>query len=290
MNPDKDNGHDVAELLNRVLRDDLPPETELKMRERLSAFRRAAKSSKTGYRAPRARLRGYAAVLELWLSRPLAHRKKVLAYVSAVMLAAGAVIHLSGYQSVLANSISLLKTKMSLASQIRLADSMECVISMPSNDAHMVTYHIRWVREGRTRVDVEARGGVRETLWISQGQLTIGGSISGSHGSPAAPVTSIPETVRILLSPANMARKLDGDWQAQPGGKQQSPDRVVFTDWQDRGVVEIHFDGRTFLPISLSRKQPPDTDGSGHTATTVRFVWNLQVDPQLMIPRRETGK
>ncbi len=71
--------------------------------------------------------------------------------------------------------------------------------------------------------------------------------------------------------------------------RQLSSDRLVYVDRQDRAVVEVHFDRRSFLPISLSRK-PMDANRTGGVAATASFVWNQQVDPNLMIPSRDTGK
>ena len=58
MSPDKHNGHNPDELLRLVLKDDLPPETELGMKGRMSAFRRTAESSAIRYGASRDPLPG----------------------------------------------------------------------------------------------------------------------------------------------------------------------------------------------------------------------------------------
>ncbi len=289
MSPDKNGQHNLDELLKRVLKDDLPSEAELKMRERLSTFRRAVESYGSRRATSRARSWGFRPMFGQWLSRPLVYRKKLLAYVSAVTLAAGVVIHLGGYQSVLADSISLFKTSILLTGQIRLASSMECVITMPAAGAQAMIYHIRWVRDGGTRLDVASSHGIEETLWISQGRVMIADIASGSTASATRAAIGIPEAAKAFLSPAVLARKLEEGWQVQPGQKQKSPDRLVFIDRQNRSVVEIHFDRGSFLPISANTK-PPDISGSGGVAAKAEFVWNRRVDPELIMPLRGSKK
>jgi hypothetical protein len=291
MSTDRQNEHDVDKLLKQVLKDDLPSETEFRMRKRMVVFRRALESSDDPHAARSARSWRFPPVFEQWRLRHWVFRKEVLAYVSAVMLAAGAVIHLGGCQSLLADSISLLKISMSLTEQMRLASSMDCVVKMPAAGTQATIYHIRWVRDGRTRVDVESPRGVDETLWIIQGRVTIANSAAGL--SPAAnPVPDLQETVMALLSPADLARRLDQSWQLQPGKKQHDPDRLVFIERQNRAVIEVHLDRKSFLPISLSWK-PPKANGKGGTggvATTAEFTWNQPVAPELMVPRRKPGR
>ncbi len=289
MSPDKNNEHNLDALLKQVLKDDLPTEPELRMRERLSTFRRTVESCGSRRAASRSRSWGFRPVFEQWLSQPLLNRRKLLAYVSAVTLAAGVVIHLGGYQSVLADSISLFRTSILLTGQMRLANAMECVITMPAAGAQAMTCHIRWVRDGRTRLDVVSPRGIEETLWISQGHVMVANIAPGSPGSAARVAMGIPEAARAFLSPADLARRLEEGWQVQPGQKQKSFDTLVFVDRQDGSVIEIHFDRGSFLPISADRK-PSNTSGSGGVAAKAEFSWNLRVDPELMIPRREPGK
>jgi hypothetical protein len=283
MNTDRQNEHAVDKLLERVLEDDLPSETEFRMRKRLAEFRRALESSEDLHAARRA---------GLW-RRPSVFgrvfRKEVLAYVSAVMLAAGVVIHLGGYQSVLADSISLLKISMSLAEQIRLAGSMDCIIDVPVAGTQATTYHIRWVRDGGTRVDVESPYGLDKTVWIIQERVTVADFAAGSLAPPTNSAPGLPEPVAALLSPADLARRMDASWQLQPEKKQHNPDKLVFIDRQDRAVIEVHFDKKSFLPISLSRK-PLEVAGTEGVATTAEFAWNQPVAPELMVPRLKPGR
>ena len=290
MRTGRQNEHDLNKLLNQALKDDLPSETEFRMRRRLTVFRRALEASDHSQAARSAGWWRRPPMFEGARHRVLA--KEVLAYVSAIMLTAGAVIHLAGYQSLLADSVSLLKTSISLAEQVRLAGSMDCVIRMPAGSAHATAYHLRWVRDGGTRLDVESSRGVDETLWINHGRVTIANSAAAPTGPAAIPAPGLPEEVMALLSPADLARRLDESWQLQPEEKQHNPDRLLFIDRKDRAVIEVHFDRESFFPISLSRK-PAEANGqrgTGGVAATAEFIWNRPVTPDLMVPGIKTGR
>ncbi len=278
MCADRQNEHEVDRLLKQVLKDDLSSEAEFRMRSRTAAFLRGLESSDASPAASGAGRWRRLFLFERW--RPLSEFfwREALVCVSVVMLAAGAVIHLGGHQSVLADSISLLNTSVSLARQIRLADSMDCVIKLTAAGAGSSGYRVRWVRDNRTRVDVKSASGVEETLWIIHGHVTAAGS------SPRAnPVPDLPEPVRALLSPTDLARRLDGGWQMQSKVERRAPDELVFTDAQDGAVIELLFDRKSLLPISLSR-QPRESRDRGATATA-DLAWNLAIPPELMVPR-----
>lgn len=292
MSTERQNEHDLDNLLKQVLKDDLPPETEFGMRKRLTAFRKAIEPSYDAHLARRAGPWKRSPVFELWFTRRQAFRKDVLVYVSVVMLAAGAVLHLGGYQSLLAESISLLKISMSLSGQIRRADSMDCRVKMPAAVTQATSYRIRWVREGLSRVDIESPRGIDETLWIVHGSVWTAGSAEGSSKPATYLVPSLPEPVMALLSPADLARRLDQHWQLQHDMKQHDPNRLVFIDRQSRDIVEVYFEKKSFVPISLSWK-PPETNGKGRTggaATRADFTWNQHVAPELMVPRLKSGR
>ena len=272
MNMDRPNEHEIDRLLKRVLVDDLPPETEFRMRKRVTGFRRAAAAA-------------WRHKVEQWLDRHRALRKEVLAYVSMLMLAAGAVIHLGGHQSLLADSIALLKKSMSLAGQMRRAGTMDCVIRVPAAGREATTYHIRWVRDRGTRVDIESPLNPAETLWISGRQGVIAGSGTGS-----TPV--LPEPIMALVSPPDLAGRLDERWQLQPERKQAGPDTLVFFDRQDRALIEVHFDSLSFLPVRLSRQAAGEGGKvmTGGEAMTAGFIWNRPIAPELMTPRVNPGR
>jgi hypothetical protein len=278
MSSDRLNKQDVDELLKQVLRDDLPADVESGMRKRLALFRRTLDPAGRPDAARSAGSRDSSFGLVRWLGRHQLFQKEVLACASAVMLAAGAAIHLGGYQNVLADSITLLKTSMSLTEQMRLAGTMECVMKAPVAGTEPATYHIRWLRDGRTRVDLQSERGAREVWWISQGQVT-------GSGSDA----DLPQPVQALLSPAGLAAKMEKSWQLQHAEDWHSRGRLVFVDRQEPAVIEMRFDTNSRLPISMSRK-PSQSGGTVGMAMTAEFTWNQPIAPELMIPQPKSRR
>jgi hypothetical protein len=274
--------HGVDRLLSRVLRDDLPAEAEFRMKRRLSAFRRSLQASAD----PRAEKSGawwYGPGFQRWSALHPLFRKEVLACASAIMLAAGTVMHLGGYGSVLADSISLLKISLSVAEQVRLASSMDCTIRMSGEGALAPAWKVRWVRGAGTRVDVDGPGGTHQTFWVVQGRVTAPGE--------AAQSPNLTEPVAALLVPADLASRLDGGWQLRREAVQSEADRLVFAERRARAVIEVRFDTKTFLPVHL-RRIPSEADrtGGGNASMSADFVWNKPVARELMGPGLGPGK
>ena len=282
MSMERKNEHKVDKLLSQVLRDDLPAEAEFRMKRRLSAFRRALHASE-GPRPARSGAWWYAPGFRRWRALRPVFRKEVLACASAIMLAAGAVMHLGGYSNVLADSISLLKISISVSEQVRLARSMDCTIRMSGERALAATYRVRWVRGAGTRVDVENPRGIHQTFWLIQGRVTAAGD--------AAQAPGLAEPVVALLAPAELASRLDGGWQLRPEAVQHHPDRLVFAERRDGAVIEVHFDRKTFLPVSLSRiPSEADRAGGGNASLSADFFWNQPVVPELRVPEVTPGR
>jgi len=291
MSADRRNEHDLDRLLKQVLKDDLPSETEFRMKKRLAAFRSAPESSDDTKAAQGRRWRILPPVFAQRHAPVGVFRKEVLACLSAAMLVAGVVIHLGGYQSLLANSISLLKMSVSLTEQLRLARSMDCVIRMPALGSSAPRYRIRWVRDGHTRMDVESPRGLERTLWIFQGNVTAFSYESGlSSATPPGP--DLQEPLPALVSPNDLARRISETWELQPENKRHISSSLVFIDHRDGATIEVYFDKSSYLPVSLNRK-PPKADGKGGpggVATTAVFIWNQPIEPELLVPSLKSGR
>jgi hypothetical protein len=291
MSKDRQNEHDVDKLLKQVLKDDLPSETEFRMKKRLDAFRSALESADDSRAAQSRGRRTRPLVFAQCHPQVGVLRREVLACLSAAMLVAGVVIHLGGYQSLLANSISALKMSVSLTEQLRLARSMDCVISMPALGSSAPVYRIRWIRDGHTRMDVESPRGLERTLWIFQGSVTVFSYESGrSSATPPAP--DLQEPLPALVSPNDLARRFSEIWQLQPEKKRHHGSSLVFIDRRDGTVIEVDFDRNSYLPISLDIK-PPKANGKGGpegVATTAVFIWNQPIEPELLVPSLKSGR
>ncbi len=278
------NEHSVDNLLKEVLKDDLPSEIEFKMRRQLSGFKFGLQASGKLRGAKSLVLWKCLPTLAQWLVRHPLLQKQALAYLSAIMLAAGLVIHLGGYQSALADSISLLRISMSLSQHIRMAGSMDCAVKVPVNGGEAIYYQILWRRDAGSLRDFKAPPDSREIVWIIQGKITGVDPATVSRGQTAGPNSAMPDFVSAFLSPAELARKMSESWQLQPADSQHAPGRLVFVDRQDRTVIELCFDRRSNLPVSLTWKFP-NVSGTGGPALTAEFSWNQPMAPGEKVSR-----
>ncbi len=284
MISDRNDDSSFDGLVRGVLQDDLPVDVEFRMRKRLASFRHALGSSKVDDREISAGLRERRA----WVGRlqlRVGIRNRIFAYASAVMLAAGIIIHFGGYQNLLADSISLIKTSISLTGQLRRVDAMNCSITVNMAGARFTGMSIRWNRDGRTRVDISTPGGEAKTLWLVQGRVMV-------PTAPSVPAQAEPallgllEPFRSLFSPNDLARMLDEKCQLQPAGQSHGTHSLNYVDRQDRAGIEILFDRTSFLPLQLSRT----SRDAGSADWIARFRWNRLEAPGQVVPRLEPGK
>ena len=99
---------DLDLLLKQTLKDDLPPEAEVRMNRHFLNLKRSLEN----HEDLAERDNGW-----IWVHGVF--RKEILAFAAAVMLILGAVMHLGGYQSALAHSISRLQTERSRLLKVR---------------------------------------------------------------------------------------------------------------------------------------------------------------------------
>jgi hypothetical protein len=288
---------DVDDVLKQVLKDDLPPALEHRMRTQFVNLRRSLELSdqRYGWHWGGA-LKRLFSVLE-WQSTPLLLRREVLAIASVLLIVFGGAMHLSGRHCALANSVFLLKMSISIASQVRQTSSMECKVAVPEGNGQFSAYVVRWVAPGKTRIDFEAKDGGRKTRWISDAVITVADRAKNTqqHSARAAtqPEDSLFRPVACCSSPEQLAMHISGRWQLKRYERQamRGSGTFLFTN-SDAGVnVEMIVDLATFLPLAIEEHLPT----SGHIGTAgaiikrANFSWNQPIAPELMIPGK-TGK
>jgi len=251
---------DLEALLNKAFRDDLPPETEARLNRHFLGLRRALDQPRISHpdRMPWMR----------WL-----FQKEILAFASACMLLFGAVLHLGGDQSVLAESVSRLKVMVEVSSSLRDATSMDCVVIQPGVGGEESRYRVRWGANGVTRVDRDTRDGVKQTLWISNTTM------------PPDPVW---QPAMEFLMPSTLATNIENRYGSMQTGRRggSGPDEFLLAGQENQQVIEIAVDERTFLPKML-KKYWPDSRRKGDERDClmeVWFLWNQPIPQELLVP------
>jgi hypothetical protein len=289
MNKTRTDESDIDTLLQQVLADDLSAEAEIRMHRRLLSFRRSVeqyegRSASGVLRADsRPRPRGQ------WV--PWRLRKEALAFSSAVMMVAGCMMHLGGYHGVLADSISRLKVMVAVSEQLSRATSMDCSIRTPVAGGGILHHRVRWAQPGKTRVDVEEAGQTGKTLWIVDGKAVIADYAAGSL-STVASIAQLQDPLLppalAFLSPAALAQRMGEKHQLKQAVRQDGtgPNAFLFAGKDDREVIEIGIDERTYLPTSLRRFQPDSIPGGQERSLLLeaQFTWNQPIAQELFNP------
>ncbi|HTY61184.1 MAG TPA: anti-sigma factor [Acidobacteriota bacterium] len=202
-----------------------------------------------------------------------------LAFAATVMLILGAVMHLSGNQSALANSISRLKVIVDVSTGLYSATSMDCTLKIPDAGRLTSNYRARWSAAGITRVDLDPGSGMEKTLWIS------------NTSNPPDPVW---QPVMEFLTPAILAQHMEKHYGlAQIVSKSGAgQDEFLLAGQEDRQTIEIAVDERTYLPKML-KKYSQDSGKTGqqrHSLMEVRFLWNQPILREVFIPGSHDAK
>ncbi len=228
-----------------------------------------------------------------WIDRRFrqcsAFSQEILAFASAVMLVLGLLMQLAGGQSVLADSIERLKAMTTVSSHLHRAISMDCTVLKPGAGAQNSRYRVRWNTDGVTRVDAAPGNGKEQTLWISNGIISIADNAGGAM-RPIA-ITNVPsewQPPMEFLNPATLAQHMKGRYGAMQSERQDGdePREFLLVGQEDHMAVEISVDAKAYLPTAL-RKYSPDPARTGKDRDCieeVRFQWNKPIPPELIAP------
>jgi hypothetical protein len=202
-----------------------------------------------------------------------------VAFAAAVMLILGAVMHLSGNQSTLANSISQLKEIVDVSSGVYAATTMDCIMNIPDAGSPSTDFRVRWSSTGISRIDMDPNNGTEQTLWISN--MTV----------PPDPVW---QPAMEFLTPAILAQHMEERYGLAQTVSRSGAGQYEFllTGQEDRQIIEIAVDERTYLPKML-KKYSQDSRGTGQhrqCLMEVRFLWNQQIPREVFVPGFQDSK
>ena len=289
----KENRHEaeIDDLLKQVLKDDLPPEPESRMKRQFIQFRESVEKSDLRQRMDIRVIWRHFLRLPVWQGLQWMFRKEVLALSSLIMLALGGFMHLSGHRSALAESVLLLRTSVLVSDQIRQATSMECRVEVPAEEGRSLAYFIQWLSPDMTRVDVQKNGEIHNTLWISDKGITVADHVRSTL-SKIESVEQIKDhlfqTVMGFLSPNELAERMYMSWQPKQYEEQDERDLGTFTFAvpEEKTLLEMVVDLNTYLPQGTKKYygRLKENGKERKLMMQVQFIWNRPVSPQFMIP------
>ncbi|MCK4932692.1 MAG: hypothetical protein KAT01_11030 [Candidatus Aminicenantes bacterium] len=278
----RNNDSRTDDLLKHVLKDDLPPEVEGRMktqfiqfRERVAQDERASELTSSGNWKRFFQLR--------W-----AIRREVLAFSSLIMIVIGAFLHVSGHRSAMAETLSFLNTSVSVADQVQNATSMECRMQVPAEDGQYLSYTIHWLSLEMTRVDVQEGETASKSLSISGSDITVVDHINNAfqkYQSLEHIKDPVFKPALEFLSPIVLATAIYEKWKPQHYREEDEGQKrtFVYLNNGERATLEMTVDMNTNLPVSI-RKFSSGLTGADDVyklAMEAQFVWNESISPQL---------
>jgi hypothetical protein len=284
MNKTNSPEHNLDSVLQQTLKDDLPPAAEARMsRQFLSLKRTLDQPAGLAERDHRV----------MWSGMFI---KEILAFVSAVMLIAGGVLHLSGNQSALAYSIERLKIIVTVSAELRHAASMDCTVRVQGAGHIQSAYRIRWGAIGTTRIDADASDGGKQTLWVPDGAVSMAPYARLSMQTttvPTAPRDALWGPAVEFLTPAMLAENMESRYGLVRAVYQDGSawNEVLLVGQDNQQVIEVAVDVTTFLPVTLKKYQQDSSQPGGERTCVeeVRFQWNQPIPRGLLAPKPPAG-
>jgi len=290
MKKEKPLAVDVDGLLKDALDDNLPAEAERRMQRRLAEFRERIERPEQVPETSAARFLqklvgpGYRPAVVRWIVN-----KQALAFLSIFMLAVGGFLQATGHRSALAESLTGLRTSVTVADSLRQSGFMECRVQMAAKEGVPSDYVIRWVQPGMTRVDVQRAGEVRATLWITNGDVAVIDHLKNTRQNFASLIQiqdSMFQPVLGFLSPALLAENMEQRWQLegfeQKTGSHQGT--FIFLEHEKGTFLKMIVDLDTFLPVQIFRLSLSAEKGSpAEEVMRLDFTWNQPGSTQSLI-------
>jgi hypothetical protein len=275
---------DLDKLLKEALKDDLPPEAEAGMNRQLLNFKRTLGRPES------------LAEADEWPWMHRLFRKEILAVASAFMLILGIVMHLSESQSALAHSIEQLKVIVTVTVYLNRAVFMDCTVLKPEAGGENTSHHVLWRANGDARVDMVSAGGA-QTIWISKETISFADSAGGAVRSmPIKTMTPGPvwQPALEFMTPRILVKHMEEQYGLMQTGERSGAGSGEFliVGREDRQVVEITVDARTYLPKVLKKYAMDSgrTNGDRVCLMEVRFLWNQPIPHELFVPGPLAGK
>jgi len=292
MKKERSYQHKTDKLIRHVLKDDLPPELEERMKERVVRFRKEIEQSKLTQRLNLRLLWNNLSQSRVWPWIGWVFRKESLAAVSVLMLVVGGTLQLAGHRSALADTVSVLNTSISVMNRVNRTETMECQMEMPGGNGPSLSYTIRWLSPNLTRVDAHKRDEMNKTLWITGSEIIIADHIKNTT-EKAEGVGNVTDAafqpVLWLVTPEELADRMYGRWQLSLYEQTEKPGQglFIFINQEEKTMLEMAVDLTTYLPLDIKKFLPASAEigEKGRLVMQGRFNWNQPVSPRIMIPK-----
>lgn len=296
MKKEKSNNQEIDGLLKEVLKDDLSPEMETRMKRRFILFRKKIEESERQQRININTVWRRLFRKEAWHWAHWILKKEILAFSSIIMVIIGGVMHISGHPSALTESFSMMKMLVYVSEEVRHTSSMECMAQVAAQDGKILNYSIRWISPDKTRVDVRKADEINKILWVLDEDITIADCIKNTLykiESIEQINDSVFQPVMGFLSPAEFSELVYTRWQPELYELEEGRDwgTFTFTNHEENAFLEVTIDLNTYLPVNIKKflHDSIKTVKKRKLVMEAHFTWNQPVLPQLMVPKSQKG-
>ena len=297
MKKENQNDQKIDKFLKKALKDDLPPEAEIKMKRQLTLFQEKMEGKR-----PQCETETISFLWRLLSGQRIEWgqymlKRGVVALASIIVVVLGIHMQTTGAQGGLSESLTALGTSASVFNQVRHVESMECLINIYDKNKETLKYSIQWLSPNKTRAHLEKPGGIPlKTMWIKDQEITIVDHMNNTirkvenmekiKDSPFQPILG-------FLSPSILEERFQGQWIFKQFKQQEDHESGIFDviNLEERTRMEITINTSTHLPVTIKKLVPDPTRARGEGAVfmNVSFKWNTPIPLDSMAPKIQEG-
>lgn len=276
----------IDNLLQQILKDDLPLDAEIVMKKQLERFQTKMEQVETD--STREDSKASRGIFHLkgirWANFLL--KKEVLVVVSLLMIVLGGFIHSSGSSNMLAENISVLGTSVVVPSQIRRSHSMDCSIQVYGENEKPLKYSIQWVSPNLSKIQVaDSDNTLLKTIWLSEEDIVSADHLSDTIRKERRPAQLSDPLIRPIigyLAPTELAERMYGEWKLEKYLQQVECGQGVFQVAlpNENAILELTVELCTYLPVTIKKLLVSKEHSEGIVIMDVRYTWNVPLSPE----------
>ncbi len=257
---------DLDELLKQTLKDDLPPQTEARLRRQLLIFRRRVEERQRG---------------DFRLS--LSSRRYPVVFPRAALVAAGILLIALGFSigrlsrpNILVESFAAYQKEAAVFAGISDARYLKCRVRVSGGAEPSREFMIEWISPRETHVHILEPGReMTKTVLLPAAERSVLEEIASTAqgtGGRGEVLDSQLRPIEDLLSSSRLAGLLEGFWQLESSGRRGD------CDWESFSVVVGRTAPRSKIIVDMCTGLPTRLEhvtGSGENLEAV-FNWNTE--------------
>lgn len=294
-NKGKSKDTDIDHLLKQALKDDIPPDVEISMKEQLDKLRLKMEEGVTEKMgAGRKAFRGKVSFIDVRWAHFL-FKKEALVVVSLLMIVLGGFIQSSGASNQLTLNLSILGTSVAVSDQMSRSHSMECSIQLSGENQKPLNYSIQWLSPNLSKIQVKESENIPlKTIWVSEEDITIADHANDRVYKETKPELfddPIIQPIVRYLAPTDLVERMYGEWELKRSEKIGECSYGIFTVFlpNEKALLEMTVDHCVYLPVSIKEISPAEKQSEKKSILNVKFTWNAPLSPEHFSPKSTKG-